>query len=296
VGIVAEFQVKKMKKMQDEVRQEEATLQTKHLARLRAAAAEAAAKDTSALNSTSGWLNGSGSEEEESMVGHWQGVLDGLWEDRVVPEGSGEVWAAPVGLPGADSAPDAAGTAATAAVDENGGDSLVRKGHYVQLPGGKAPRGARDAAGAGAAAEARGSCVRYTDPYHQQHHTRLALEALRELGSMWIPAGLMLKHGVLPSVRRFLSYPQRDVAESAERVLERWRRQLVGHLHVLGCAEYMVDGVGRLEEEIRLQRVPLPQLPRPKQVGCVLRPMWCSGLVGVEERGVGCLGYVISCT
>ena len=284
VGIVAEFQVKKMKKMQDEVRQEEANLQTKHLARLRAAAADAAAKDTAALNNTSGWLKGSGSEEEESMMTHWQGVLDGLWEDRVVPEGSGEVWADPASssLPAAVAAADDQG----AAVAGGGGAGGAGGGGGGSSRGAAAPgitaavdgvRGGRavqqQQQGAGVAAggtRAAAECVRYRDPYHQQHHIRLTLEALRELGSMWMPSGLMIQHGAIASVRRFVSYPQLDVAQSAGRVLERWQRQLLGHLHVLSCPEYMVDGVGKLEEEIRLQRVPLPQVPRPKQVSYLI--------------------------
>jgi hypothetical protein len=43
--------------------------------------------------------------------------------------------------------------------------------------------------------------------------------------------------------------------------------QLAGHMHVLGCPSYMEDHSGALEEDIQAGLVPLPQLPKHKQVG-----------------------------
>jgi hypothetical protein len=52
----------------------------------------------------------------------------------------------------------------------------------------------------------------------------------------------------------------------AQHMLRRWRWQLAGHMHVLGCPSYMEDHCGALEEDIQAGLVPLPQLPKHKQV------------------------------
>lgn len=52
----------------------------------------------------------------------------------------------------------------------------------------------------------------------------------------------------------------------ARHMLDRWRWQMAGHMHVLSCPTYMEDHLGLLEDEIAYGLVPLPQLPKHKQV------------------------------
>lgn len=52
----------------------------------------------------------------------------------------------------------------------------------------------------------------------------------------------------------------------AQHMLDRWRWQLAGHMHVLTAPTYMEDHLAAVEEEIAGGLVPLPQLPKHKQV------------------------------
>jgi len=52
----------------------------------------------------------------------------------------------------------------------------------------------------------------------------------------------------------------------AQHLLDHWNWQLAGHMHVMTQPEYMEDHLGALEDEIACGLVPLPQLPKHKQV------------------------------
>jgi hypothetical protein len=71
---------------------------------------------------------------------------------------------------------------------------------------------------------------------------------------------------VIQLVQRCTSWQHDAVTSMAQHMLRRWRWQLAGHMHVLGCPSYMEDHSGALEEDIQAGLVPLPQLPKHKQV------------------------------
>lgn len=75
-----------------------------------------------------------------------------------------------------------------------------------------------------------------------------------------------MEQQVIPLVQRCLTYPNSAVHTMAQHMLDRWRWQLVGHMHVLTCPTYMEDHLGAVEQEINSGQVPLPQLPKHKQV------------------------------
>lgn len=81
---------------------------------------------------------------------------------------------------------------------------------------------------------------------------------------------LSLPVQVIPTVQRCLSHPHSAVAGMAQHIIDRWRWQLAGHMHVLTCPTYMEDHLAAVEEEIGNGLVPLPQLPKHKQVV----PLW----------------------
>jgi hypothetical protein len=98
---------------------------------------------------------------------------------------------------------------------------------------------------------------------------------------------------VIPLVLRCLSWPHKAVTSMAQHMLRRWTWQLSGHLHVMGCPTYMEDHLGALEEEVQAGMVPLPQLPKHKQVsaGCRFR----GGLSAFGARGAFSLVFVYAC-
>lgn len=107
VGIVQQIQLKKAKKMQEDILAEEQKLQLNHLAKLRRAAAAEVAGDTAAKACTLGWLHGGLGDEEQEHLDHWMGLLTAVLdlqqqqqEDQNVPaEGQQQQGVAPPGLP-----------------------------------------------------------------------------------------------------------------------------------------------------------------------------------------------------
>lgn len=83
VGIVEQTHMKRMKKFQEEMKVEEATLQAAHLAKLRRMAAAESARDESAKQTVLTWLQSSATTEEQEMLQHWQGRLQEMLSDRV---------------------------------------------------------------------------------------------------------------------------------------------------------------------------------------------------------------------
>lgn len=76
----------------------------------------------------------------------------------------------------------------------------------------------------------------------------------------------MLDVQVIPAVQRCLSHPNPALVSMAQHMLDRWRWQLAGHMHTVSCPTYMEDHAAALEEDIANGQVPLPQLPKHKQV------------------------------
>jgi len=61
---------------------------------------------------------------------------------------------------------------------------------------------------------------------------------------------------VIGSVQRSLQYRHPAVVAMARHLLDHWRWQLAGHMHVLTCPAYMEDHLGALEDEICLRPGP----------------------------------------
>ncbi len=104
-----------------------------------------------------------------------------------------------------------------------------------------------------------GGTIRFTTPFHQQHGLRMAVEALRELGSMYVPARALAAGQLLSTVRAFTLWPNSAVARLAARVLQQWRSQLSGCLSVLGEAALLQDPALLLEARIRSGELAMPR-------------------------------------
>ncbi|KIY96522.1 hypothetical protein MNEG_11441 [Monoraphidium neglectum] len=83
VGIVEQMQAKRLKKLQDDARTDEALLQANYLAALRRAAAVEAAGDTAARRLTLEWLGAVPTEDEVANIGHWLTTLQEMTHDMV---------------------------------------------------------------------------------------------------------------------------------------------------------------------------------------------------------------------
>ncbi len=104
--------------------------------------------------------------------------------------------------------------------------------------------------------------ISFEGEMYQQHGLRMAVEALRELGSMYVPARLLVKGELLPTVRAFTRWPTSAVAHLASRLLQQWRRQLAGCLTALGEPVLLQDPVGLLDAKLRSGEVVLPRPER----------------------------------
>eukprot|EP00775_Hariotina_reticulata_P011533 gene11533-11676_t len=83
----------------------------------------------------------------------------------------------------------------------------------------------------------------------------------------WLHTGLTAEEEeiVISGVQRCLHHPHAAVTSMAQHLLDHWKWQLAGHMHVMTRPEYMEDHLGALEDEIACGLVPLPQLPKHKQ-------------------------------
>ncbi|KAF6263367.1 hypothetical protein COO60DRAFT_458910 [Scenedesmus sp. NREL 46B-D3] len=251
VGIVQQNQIKKARKLQDDLRAEEEKLQAAHLARMRRAAAAEVAGDTAAKATSLSWLHCSLSEEEAEHLEHWLGLLNTILDMQ------DEQQQQQARQEGGKAANQQQGYETAAAAAEAGKDS-------------SSDAAADAAAGAAAAAacapgETGDIMVWIKQPANRRHHLRVALECLKELGAQDLPAREPLTRQVIQIVQRCLAWQDDAVISMARHMLRRWRWQLAGHMHVLGCATYLEDHLGALEEDIQEGLVPLPQLPKHKQ-------------------------------
>jgi hypothetical protein len=172
VGIVQQNQIKKARKLQEDLRAEEEKLHAAHLARLRRAAAAEVSADTAAKATTLGWLHCSLSQEEGEHLDHWLGLLKAvldMQEEQQQQDGKE-----------AEAGEEAAAAAEAAAEAGKDGSS----------------NGAAAEAAAGAAAETGDVMVWIKQPANRQHHLRVALECLKELGAQDLPARVLLTRKV----------------------------------------------------------------------------------------------------
>lgn len=156
VGIVQQVQLKKAKKMQEDIIAEEQKLQHNHLAKLKRAAAAEVAADTAAKACTLGWLHSSLVGEDAEHLDHWMGLLNAvldLQQEQVQEQHDGTAAAGQQG--------QAAGAASSAAPDES---ADVMK------------------------------WIRQPDNF--KHHLRILLECLKEMGASDLPARLLITHKV----------------------------------------------------------------------------------------------------
>jgi hypothetical protein len=165
VGIVQQNQIKKARKLQEDLRAEEEKLQAAHLARLRRAAAAEVASDSAAKATSLGWLHCSLSDEEGEHLEHWMGLLKAILDMQEQQQ---------------QDAQEAGGDAAAAAAEAPGKD------------------GSSGAAAAGHAAggETGDIMVWIKQPANRRHHVRVALECLKELGAQDLPARVLLTRKV----------------------------------------------------------------------------------------------------
>jgi hypothetical protein len=176
VGIVQQNQIKKARKLQEDLRAEEEKLQAAHLARLRRAAAAEVAGDTAAKATSLGWLHCSLSEEEGEHLEHWLGLLKAVLDMQAEQQQHAEKGGQPANQQGGSAAAAAAADAGT------GKDS--------------SSDAAAAAAAAGAAGETGDVMVWIKQPANRQHHLRVALECLKELGAQDLPARVLLTRKV----------------------------------------------------------------------------------------------------
>jgi hypothetical protein len=165
VGIVQQNQIKKARKLQDDLRAEEEKLQAAHLARLRRAAAAEVASDSAAKATSLSWLHCSLSYEEGEHLEHWLGLLRAILDMQEQQQ---------------QNAQEAGDGAATAAAEASAKDSS----------------GGAAAAAGGGAGETGDIMVWIKQPANRRHHVRVALECLKELGAQDLPARVLLTHKV----------------------------------------------------------------------------------------------------
>jgi hypothetical protein len=159
---VQQNQIKKARKLQDDLRAEEEKLQAAHLARLRRAAAAEVASDSAAKATSLSWLHCSLSDEEGEHLEHWLGLL------RLILDMQEQQQQQDAQEAGDDAAAKDSSSGAAAAA----------------------------AAGDAAAGETGDIMVWIKQPANRRHHVRVALECLKELGAQDLPARVLLTRKV----------------------------------------------------------------------------------------------------
>lgn len=156
VGIVQQLQLKKVKKMQEDIIAEEQKLQTNHLAKLRRAAAAEVAGDTAAKACTLGWLHGSLPADDEEHLDHWMGALTTVLDLQQQNQQQGQQEDGSAAAPGP-------------LAGEQQQQAPVSADEFLQW-------------------------VR--QPENFKHHLRILLECLKELGAADLPGKVLLSHKV----------------------------------------------------------------------------------------------------
>lgn len=186
VGIVQQMQIKKARKLQEDIRAEEEKLQLTHLARLRRAAAAEVAGDAAAKATTLGWLHGGVRGREADEVEHsvvlLQAVLElqeAKWQQQ---QQQGDAGRQQQQVAEASNKQEKAAAAAAAAD--------VKRDAAAESKG-----------GAPAAAEGGADVMQWIkQPENHHHHLRVALECLKELGAADIPARDLVSRKVRASL------------------------------------------------------------------------------------------------
>lgn len=163
-------QIKKARKIQDDIRGEQERLVNGHLARLRRAAAAELQADNKAKQITMGWLQGSLSEEDLEPLDHWRTLLAAVLDLQQQQQ------------------------AEPAAADGPRSKGQQQAGAQQQ------PQQQQQAAAGAEGLEAAGGMSKLLawlqQPDSRQHYLRVVLECLRELGAAEIPARVLLQHKV----------------------------------------------------------------------------------------------------
>eukprot|EP00882_Tetradesmus_deserticola_P019179 GHRQ01020629.1.p1 GENE.GHRQ01020629.1~~GHRQ01020629.1.p1 ORF type:complete len:249 (+),score=88.07 GHRQ01020629.1:34-780(+) len=176
VGIVQQNQIKKARKLQEDLRAEEEKLQAAHLARMRRAAAAEVAGDTAAKATSLSWLHCSLSEEEAEHLEHWLGLLKTILDMQAEQrQQDGQD-----GVEDANQQQSAEAAPATEALEA-----------APEATGGAAAEAAAVAAG-----ETGDIMVWIKQPANRRHHLRVVLECLKELGAQDLPARELLTRQV----------------------------------------------------------------------------------------------------
>jgi hypothetical protein len=166
VGIVQQNQIKKARKIQDDIRAEHDRLVSSHVSRLRRAAAAELQADTAAKQVTMSWLQGGLTEEELEHLDHWRSVLATVLDLQERQQAGGQP---PPQQP--------------------------HRKHKAAAAAGASAEGQTAAAGApGHVPEKLLAWLQ--SPESSRHYLCVMLECLRELGATDVPARVLMQHKV----------------------------------------------------------------------------------------------------
>lgn len=99
-----------------------------------------------------------------------------------------------------------------------------------------------------------------------RHWLRLCLEALKELGTMYMPLKLMAQSDVLKTVLKLGKHPNRSIARYSSFVAKQWQNSMVHHVRVLLDPDIMRDPIGELEEKVERGEITQPMLQQQNRV------------------------------
>jgi len=105
---------------------------------------------------------------------------------------------------------------------------------------------------------------------------RQCLEALKEVGSLYMPLKLMAKSGIMDTVDKLKAHPNSSIARYSTYITLQWRSQMLARCRVLLDPQILTEPVGQLDEAL-LTNALVP-------TGLRLRP-WDRRLEGCLESG-----------
>ncbi|GMH41692.1 hypothetical protein BSKO_09602 [Bryopsis sp. KO-2023] len=97
------------------------------------------------------------------------------------------------------------------------------------------------------------------------HWLRLCVEALKEIGTMYMPLKLMSKTGVLRTIVRLKSHPDKCIARYSSSVARDWEHMMLSHTETLLDPIYIRDPVKEFEAKLSNGTPSTPPASAPKK-------------------------------
>lgn len=229
VGIVQQNQIKKARKVQEDIRAEQERLISGHLARLRRAAGAELQSDNAAKQVALSWVQGSLTGEELEVVEHWRNLLATVLDLQQQPPPEQQQRQPPKQQQPEQQQPEQQEQEQDAQADSSSGPQQDGQAAAGQGDGSDKQQQQpqqqqqQDKLHKPSSGGAHGTLPEkllawLQQPESRQHYVRVMLECLRELAAADIPARVLMQHKVRRvALRVAICHVQRDSCPAVEK-------------------------------------------------------------------------------